>query len=56
MKHVTFNEITYILFIENKQDIEDKDTLWWTQLDYFAFLERKMFEDDFGIIFDDDYD
>ena len=56
MKHVTFNETTYILFIENKDDIEDKSALWWTHLDYYAFLERKRFEDDFCLIFDDDED
>ena len=56
MKHVTFNETTYILFIENKDDIEDKSERWWTHLDYYAFLERKRFEDDFFIIFDDDED
>ena len=53
MKHVTFNETTHILFIENKEDIEDKSALWWTQLDYYTFLQLKMFEDEFFIVFDD---
>ncbi len=54
MKHVTFNDTTYIVMIENKEDIEDKDVLWWTLSDYYRFLECKRFEDDFYIIFDDD--
>jgi hypothetical protein len=54
MKHVTFNDTTYIVMIENKDDIEDKNMLWWTYLDYYRFLEYKRFEDDFSIIFDDE--
>lgn len=53
MKRVTFNETTYILLIENKDDIEDKSTLWWSHLEYYAFRELKRLEDDFGLIFDD---
>ena len=45
MKHVTFNETTYILFIENREDIEDKRALWWSYSDYIVFRERKILED-----------
>lgn len=45
MKHVTFNETIYIVFIENRGDIEDKNALWWTYSDYIVFRERQILED-----------
>ena len=56
MKHVTFNETTYILFIENREDIEDKRALWWSYSDYIVFRERKILEDLLLFTFYDDED
>ena len=57
MKHVTFNETIYILFIENREDIEDKNALWWTYADYIVFRERRILEQlYFFTVFDDDED
>ena len=56
MKHVTFNETTYILFIENRVDIEDKTALWWTYSDFIVFRERQVLEDLLLFTFYDDED
>ena len=57
MKHVTFNETTDILFIENRADIEDKTALWWSYIDYIVFRERNIMEQIyFFTVFDDDED
>jgi len=56
MKHVTFNETTYILFIENRADIEDKNALWWTYSDFIVFRERQILEDLLLFTFYDDED
>ena len=56
MKHVTFNETTYILFIENRADIEDKTALWWTYSDFIVFRERQILEDLLLFTFYDDED
>ena len=57
MKHVTFNETTYIVFIENRGEIEDKNALWWTYSDYIVFRERTFLEQLYLFtVFDDDED
>jgi len=57
MKRVTFNETTNIVIIENREDIEDKKTLWWTHVDYIVFRERHILEQIYLFaVFDDDED
>ncbi len=44
MKRVTFSEITHFIFIENRHDIEDKETLWWTEADFISFRSQYYME------------
>ncbi len=53
MKHVTFNETTYTVLIENKDDIEDKSLLWWAYADYIVFRERQVVEYFYGFSLED---
>ena len=41
MKRVTFDDNLYIIFIGNKDDIENKSLLWWNKLDYYTFRELR---------------
>jgi hypothetical protein len=57
MKRVTFNEMTHVVMIENREDIEDKRALWWTYIDYIVFRERHIMEQIYLFtVFDDDED
>ena len=43
--------------IENREDIEDKNALWWTYADYIVFRERTLLEQLYLFtVFDDDED
>jgi hypothetical protein len=51
MKRVTFSETAHFIWIENKDDIEDKNALWWTYIDYIVFRERDLIERTYSLAF-----